>query len=109
METINLNDFKKLDLRLAQIIEAERVPDTDKLLKLKLDLGDETREIVSGIGMQYHPEDLIGKQIVIVANLEPKVFKGIESQGMLLAVVNKDGDISLLIPDKQMTPGDRIQ
>jgi len=75
METINLNDFKKLDLRLAQIIEAERVPDTNKLLKLKLDLGDETREIVSGIGMQYHPEDLIGKQIVIVANLEPKVFK----------------------------------
>ena len=109
METINLNDFKKLDLRLAQIIEAERVPDTNKLLKLKLDLGDETREIVSGIGMQYHPEDLIGKQIVIVANLEPKVFKGIESQGMLLAVVNKDGDISLLIPDKQMTPDDRIQ
>ena len=109
METINLNDFKKLDLRLAQIIEAERVPDTNKLLKLKLDLGDETREIVSGIGMQYHPEDLIGKQIVIVANLEPKVFRGIESQGMLLAVVNKDGDISLLIPDKKMTPGDRIQ
>ncbi len=105
METINLNDFKKLDLRLAQIIEAERVPDTDKLLKLKLDLGDETREIVSGIGMQYHPEDLIGKQIVIVANLEPKVFRGIESQGMLLCAVDKEDKVALLNPDKEFPSG----
>ncbi len=109
METINLDYFKKLDLRVAEILEAERVPETDKLLKLKINLGDETREIVSGIGAQYKPEDLIGKQIVVLANLEPKVFKGIESQGMLLAAVNEAGKIALLKPNKKMKPGDRVQ
>ncbi|MDD3614421.1 MAG: methionine--tRNA ligase subunit beta [Candidatus Pacebacteria bacterium] len=109
METVSLDYFKKLDLRVAEILEAERVPETDKLLKLKINLGDETREIVSGIGAQYKPEDLIGKQIVVLANLEPKIFKGIESQGMLLAAVNETGEIALLKPNKKMKPGDRVQ
>jgi methionine--tRNA ligase beta chain len=108
MEIINLNDFKKLDIKVAEILEAEKVPNTDKLLKLKINLGNEERIIVSGIGEQYQPEELIGKQIIVLANLEPKTFKGIESQGMLLAAVSENGIISLLMPDKKMQPGDKI-
>ncbi len=104
---INFEDFKKLDLRVAKILEAERVPETDKLLKLRLDLGGEERQIVSGIAGEYAPEDLIGKEIVIVANLEPRLFKGIESQGMLLAA-SGDGAISLLKPDKEVPPGSPV-
>lgn len=108
MEIINLDYFKKLDIRIAEILEVEKVPDTNKLLKLEIDLDDEKRTIISGIGEQYQPEELIGKQIIVLANLEPKTFKGIESQGMLLAAVNKSGVISLLMPDKKMQPGDKI-
>ncbi|MCX8016192.1 MAG: methionine--tRNA ligase subunit beta [Patescibacteria group bacterium] len=108
MELINLEYFKKLDIRVAQILEAEKVVGTDKLLKLKIDIGNEQRIIVSGIGSQYQPEELIGKQIIVLANLEPKTFKGIESQGMLLAAVNENGGIALLVPDKKMGVGDKI-
>jgi len=108
MELINLDYFKKLDIRIAEIVTAEKVVGTDKLLKLKINDGNEERIIVSGIGNEYQPEQLVGKQIVVLANLEPKVFKGIESQGMLLAAVDKNDKISLLIPDKKMAAGDQI-
>lgn len=110
---INFDDFKKLDLRVARIVSAERVENTDKLLKLVLDVGGEERQIVSGIAEQYLPEDLAGREIVIVANLEPRKFtlrrssrqEVIESQGMLLAAEGENGEISLLRPDKEMPPG----
>lgn len=108
MEFINLEYFKNLDIRVAQIIEAEKIEGTDKLLKLKIDIGKgETKTIVSGIGLQYQPQQLIGKQIIVLVNLEPKIFRGIESQGMLLAAVNND-EIALLVPDKKMGVGDKI-
>jgi len=109
MELIKFEDFKKLDLRIAEIIKAEKIENTDKLLKLTINLGSETREIISGIAMQYNPENLIGKQIIVLINLEPKVFKGIESKGMLLAAVNDNNEIALLTPDKKMNPGDLIK
>ena len=81
------DDFKKLDMRIGTIISAERVPDTDKLLKLAVDLGEgEPRQIVAGIAEYAAPEDLVGKQCPFVANLEPRMIRGLESRGMLLAV-----------------------
>ena len=99
--------FQKLDLRVGKIVEAEKVEGSEKLIKLKVDIGGEERQLVAGIGKNYSPEDLIEKEIIVVANLEPKVLFGIESQGMLLAA--EDGDtISLLMPDKEVKPGSRV-
>lgn len=104
---IKFEDFQKLDLRVGKIVEAERVKGSEKLIKLKVDIGEEERELVAGIGKNYSPEDLIEKEIIVLANLEPKVLFGIESQGMLLAA--EDGDtISLLMPDKEVKPGSRV-
>ena len=83
-DAVTFDDFSKLDIRTATILEAEKVPKTTKLLKLKIDSGIDTRTIVSGIAEYYEPESLIGKQISIVANLEPRKIKGIESKGMIL-------------------------
>ncbi len=104
---IKFEDFQKLDLRVGKIVEAEKVEGSEKLIKLKVDIGGEERQLVAGIGKNYSPEDLIEKEIIVVANLEPKVLFGIESQGMLLAA--EDGDtISLLMPDKEVKPGSRV-
>jgi len=105
---INFNDFQKLDIRIGTILEAESVPDTDKLLKLKVDLGDEQRELIAGIADTYGPEDIKGKQIPILTNLEPKTIKGIESNGMILAV-EVDGKAVLLEPDKKVNNGSKIR
>ena len=104
---ISFEDFQKIDLRVAKIIEAENVEGSEKLLKLKIDLGSEIRQIVAGIAKFYQLEDLIGKEIIVVANLEPKVLRGLESQGMLLAA-ETEGTISLLIPDQEVLPGAKI-
>ncbi len=107
MENINFEEFQKIDLRVGKIIEAERIEGTDKLLKLKVDLGEEKRQLVAGIAKFYQPEDLIGKEIVVVVNLEPKTFRGIESQGMLLAA-DVEGKPVILKPDKEVPPGTKI-
>ena len=99
-------DFKKLDLRIARIINARLIPNSLKLLQLEVDLGDSLRQIVSGIGDVYDPGKLIGKEIVIIANLEPKTFMGLESQGMLLAA--DDQKPVLLVPETQVRPGSKI-
>lgn len=104
---IPFEDFAKLDLRVAKIIAAERVEGSDKLLRLELALDSEFRQIVAGIGAVYEPEKLIGKEIVIVANLEPKTIKSVESQGMLLAASSSDGPV-LLVPDRDVPPGAKI-
>ncbi|HEY8345704.1 MAG TPA: methionine--tRNA ligase [Symbiobacteriaceae bacterium] len=107
---IDYEDFAKVDLRVATIVAAERVPKADKLLKLELEVGDERRQIVSGIAQHYQPEDLIGKRIILVANLKPKKLRGIESYGMLLAATAPDGTLSLVTVDKADFPsGARVK
>jgi len=106
---ITYEDFKKVELKVAKIISAERVEGSDKLIKLALDLGSEKRQIVAGIGRAYKPEDLIGLEIAVVANLEPKTLMGIESNGMLLAAGTDDGEPVLLIPQKEVPPGAEIR
>ncbi len=107
--TITYDDFCKLDLRVAKIIEAEPHPNADKLICLKIDLGAEQRQIIAGLRGHYEPEALIGKEIVVVANLAPRKMRGIESHGMLLAAVTTDGealkDVVLLTPDRETPPG----
>ncbi|KKT81183.1 MAG: methionine--tRNA ligase subunit beta [Candidatus Yanofskybacteria bacterium RIFCSPHIGHO2_02_FULL_44_12b] len=107
---ITIDDFKKIDLRVAKILEAEKVEGSDKLVKLQIDLGEELgkRQIVAGIGSIYTPELLVGKQIVVVANLEPRNLKGLESNGMLLAASDKDGPV-LIIPESEVKEGAGIR
>jgi methionyl-tRNA synthetase len=109
--TIEYADFAKVELRAAKILEAERVPKADKLLKLQVDLGTEKRQILAGIAQQFEPESLIGKTIVVVANLAPRKLRGLESQGMLLAAsADADGPPSgLLTVDADVPPGSVIR
>ena len=105
---IPFEDFQKIDLRVAKIIKAERIEGSEKLLKLEIDLGNEKRQIVAGIGKFYKPKDLIGREIVVVVNLELKTLIGIESQGMLLAA-DFEGKPVLLKPDEEVPPGTKIR
>jgi methionyl-tRNA synthetase len=109
-DVITIDDFAKIDLRVAVVLAAERVPKTDKLLKLDLDLGFEKRTIVSGIAQFYEPEALVGRRIVIVANLKPAKLRGVESRGMLLAAGGRaEGqDLGLITLDKDIPPGTRV-
>ncbi len=105
---ISFDDFEKLDLRVAKVISAEDVPNADKIFKLVVDLGNETRTLVAGIKKYYTKEELIGKKIVLLANLEPRVIRGIESRGMLLAA--DDGQsIRILTVDGECAIGSRIR
>ena len=90
-EYISIDDLIKIDLRVAQILVAERIPKADKLLRLEVDLGYEKRQILAGIAQYYEPEKLVGRKIVIVANLAPRKMRGLESNGMLLAASLPDG------------------
>jgi methionine--tRNA ligase beta chain len=105
---ISLEDFQKIDLRVAKILQAERIENSQKLIKLKVDLGEEKRIIVAGIGEKYEPEELIGQLIIIVANLEPKEIKGIKSEGILLAVDSKNGPV-LIVPLEQVFVGEKVK
>jgi methionyl-tRNA synthetase len=104
-EHIKIDDFKKIKLRTAKVVEAERVPKSKKLLKLQVTLGDEKRQIVAGIAEKYAPEDIIGKTIVVVANLESAKLMGIESQGMLLAVNDEKGVVTLVTSEGDAKDG----
>ena len=106
METISFDEFKKIDLRVGKIISAKPLEQSEKLLLLEVDIG-EIRQIIAGIGKNYTPEEIIGKQIVIVANLEPRQLLGFESQGMLLAA-DAEGPV-LLGSWKEVLPGTRIR
>jgi methionyl-tRNA synthetase len=108
MDPISLADFKKIDLKVATIKTAERVEGSDKLIKLSIDLGSEIRQLVAGIGKQYEPEQLLEKQIIIIANLLPRTLMGLESQGMLLAAHGENGEAILLTPDIQSPNGSGI-
>ncbi len=107
-ELIGIEDFARVDLRVGQIIAAERVEKSGKLVKLKVSIGAETRQVVAGIGKNYTPEDLTGKTVVIVANLKPAKLMGIESQGMLLAA-SGDGALAVVTFDREIKPGAKVK
>jgi len=107
-EIINMSEFARLDVRIGKIVSAERIEGSKKLIKLDVDVGDETRQLVAGIAEEYTPEDLIGKLVPILANLKPAKLRGIESQGMILAV-DVDGKPILLHPDKEVPAGSRVR
>lgn len=105
---IKFQDFQKIELVVGEVLEAEKIEGSEKLILLKVNIGDEVRQIVAGIGNFYQPEDLVGKEIVVVANLEPKKLMGYESQGMLLAAVKEDGEVVLVVPEKKTGAGTKI-
>jgi len=106
---ISIDTFKQIDLRVAEVLEAEKVPKADKLLKLKIRVGSEERQLVAGIAQHYQPEQIIGKKVVIVANLEPAKIRGIESQGMILAASTEDGSLSVVSPEREMASGAKVK
>ena len=108
-DPVSFDDFTKVDIRTATILEAEKVPKTTKLLKLKIDTGLDVRTIVSGIAEYYEPEAIIGKQISIVANLEPRKIKGIESKGMILMAEDSDGKLVMVTPAEMVSNGSAIK
>ena len=105
---IGIDDFAKLDLRVGKILAAERVPKSTKLLKLQVDLGTETRQVLAGIGTTYEPEALIGRLVAVVANLKPAKLMGLESQGMILAAGDKEV-ASLIGFAEPVQPGMKIK
>ena len=105
---ITIDDFKKLEIKIGTIISAERIEGADKLLKLQVDLGSEKRQICAGIAQWYAPEDLVGKQIPILANLEPRMLRGNESQGMMLAA-DSEGRPILLHPETKIANGSIVR
>ncbi|TSA46449.1 methionine--tRNA ligase subunit beta [bacterium] len=104
---VKFEQFKEIELKVGKVLEAERVEGSEKLLKLKIDIGEENpRQLVAGIGKIYSPEEMIGREIIVVANLEPRMLLGLESQGMLLAA--NDGGPVLLRPDREVPPGSPV-
>ena len=106
---INIQDFQKVELKVAKILTAERVPKSNKLLKLQVDLGSEQRQIVAGIGKKYGPEDVVGKTIVVVANLKPAKLMGVESQGMVLAAGDEEVQGLVTFEDQELQPGTKVK
>ncbi|CUT02967.1 methionine--tRNA ligase [Candidatus Chrysopegis kryptomonas] len=105
---ITIEEFEKIDLRVAHVVECERVKNSEKLLKLKVKIGNEERQIVAGIGKHYNPEELVGKRVVVVANLKPAKLMGIESQGMLLAAV-KDDKLTIITTLDEIDSGSQVR
>jgi methionyl-tRNA synthetase len=107
-ETIGFDDFTKLDIRIGTILEAEKVPKTKKLLKLKVDVGIDTRTIVSGIAESFKPEDIIGQRVSVLVNLAPRTLRGVESQGMILMTDTKDGKLAFIEPEREVKNGESV-
>src|SRR3989338_1089472 len=105
---ITIEDFKKIELRIAQIKEVSEHPNADKLYVITLDLGNRTKHVVAGIRLSYTKEDLVGKQVVLVDNLEPAVLRGVESQGMLLAASDETG-IVIISPQRPVKLGSIVK
>jgi methionyl-tRNA synthetase len=108
-EEINYEDFAKMDIRTATIIGAEKVEKADKLLKLTLSLGHEQRTVVSGIAQHFTPEEVIGKQVCLLANLAPRTMRGVESQGMILMAENSQGKLSFVSPSAGWENGQSVK
>lgn len=109
MENITYDEFKKLDLRIAEIRSVEEIPGADKIYKLGIDLGGETRELVAGLKLFYGKDSLIGRKIVVLANLEPRTIRGISSHGMLLAASTEDkSSVVILALEKDIANGSKV-
>lgn len=108
-DNIVFDDFVKMDIRTATIIEAEKVPKTKKLLKLKLDTGLDQRIVVSGIAEFYKPADIIGQKVSVLVNLAPRMLRGIESQGMILMAENAKGELCFVQPSEDFNNGSEIK
>ena len=108
-DNITFDDFTKLDIRTATILDAEKVPKTKKLLKLTIDTGLDTRTVVSGIAEYYDPEAIKGKQVSLVVNLEPRKIKGIESQGMILMAEDSSGKLVFVSPTEDINNGSEVK
>ena len=106
---ITIDDFLKVDLRVAKVLAAERVPNSKKLMKLSIDVGTEQRTLVAGIAEAYEAEQLVGKTVGVVFNLKPAKLRGTESQGMLLAAVDADGGAILLTPETEAPEGSQVR
>ena len=108
-ETIEFGDFEKMDIRVGTILECEKVPKTDKLLRFILDDGLQQRTILSGIAEYYpNPEELVGKQVCFIANLASRKMRGYVSEGMILSAENADGSLALVSPTKEVNPGSQV-
>lgn len=104
---ISITDFQKLDIRIGTIIAAERAPNSDKLLRIEFDFGEFKRQVLSAIAPQYSPEELIGKQMPVLVNLEPRKMRGLESHGMILAI-DVGEDCMLLHPNRETPKGSKV-
>jgi methionyl-tRNA synthetase len=104
---VSFEQFKEMDIRIGEVLEVEEVEGADKLYLLTVDIGDETRKLIAGIKPWYTREDLVGKNVVILANLEPKVIRGVESNGMVLATLS-EGKLSILTTDRESKPGSKV-
>ena len=108
-ELITIDDFFKVQLKVAEVLQAERVDKSEKLMKLRVKLDNEERQLIAGIAKHYSPEELLNKKVIIVANLKPAKLMGLESQGMVLAVENEEGRVNLLSVDKSVKNGTRAK
>lgn len=107
-ERVTLTEFQRVNLRVARVSSARAHPNADKLIVLEVDVGDSSRQIVAGIRKWRSPEELVGRLIVVVENLEPAVLRGEKSDGMLLAALDGE-ELALLVPDKDVRPGSRVE
>lgn len=106
---VNIDDFAKLDLRVVKVEDAQPMEGSDKLLKLTVDIGGESRQILSGIGKSYEASSLVGRDLIAIVNLEPRMMMGEESQGMILATGDDIENITLIQPEKSVSPGSTIR
>ncbi|PIS09612.1 hypothetical protein COT75_00205 [Candidatus Beckwithbacteria bacterium CG10_big_fil_rev_8_21_14_0_10_34_10] len=106
-DKFDFQEFAKLDIRMGTVIEAERVPETNKLLKVQIDFGNETRQVVAGFGHLHKPEELVGKQVPVVINIKEANIKGVKSQGIFIAIY--DDKATFLIPENKVKNGSKIK
>jgi len=109
MDIITFDEFKRLDLRVGEILKAEKVEGTKKLLKLEVDIKTEKRQMIAGIAEEYSPEDLVGKKLIVIANLKHAVIRGIESQGMILAGERDDGSAVIPFFTEDIKTGSKVR
>ncbi|MEM1981217.1 MAG: methionine--tRNA ligase subunit beta, partial [Candidatus Hadarchaeales archaeon] len=107
--TLKAEEFEKVDLRVAEVVRAERVQGSEKMVRLELRLPEGNRTVMAGIGKSYSPEELVGKRVVLVANLERKKIMGVESEGMILAAGEREEELSLIVPERPVKPGTKVR
>ena len=105
---LTLEQFRAMDLRIARVVEAKVHPNADRLLVLTVEAGEDSKQIVAGIALHYKPEELVGKQVVLLNNLEPATIRGVTSAGMVLAAQGPEG-LSLVMPDRAVPPGSTVR